>query len=586
MSSDELKAQGNAAFSAGKFVEAADLFSQAIAVDPGNHVLYSNKSAALASLSKYDEALEAAEKVVALKPDWPKGYSRLGAAHFGLRAFQAASDAYSKGLGLDPTNEQLKQGLEDSKAALARPAPSSGIFTSPEVLGRLATNPTTRAFLGQPDFMQRLQEINRNPQAMSNYLTDNRLQQALQVGLGLNFGSAEEGSATSTSAHAGFGPEPMEEDAAPASASGAAPPPEASSRPGSAPAPAPQPEEPEGEDEVAAARRAALAEKEAGNAAYKARDFDTAIAKYSRAIELDDSDVSFLSNRAAAYFEQGSYDECIADCDTAIARGREVRADYKLMARAMARKGNALAKKGELEEAVAVYQKSLTEHRTADTLKRLNETEKLLKQRVETAYIDLELSAKAKDEGNEAFKAQKYPEAVKFYTEALKRGPASVNEEAYKLYSNRAACYTKLGAWSEGLKDAEECIRLKPDFSKGYSRKGHLQFFMKEYAKARATYEEGLTHDPHSAELKEGLIRTIQAINKMTRGEGTDAERKQQQERAMADPEIQAILTDPVMRQVLRDMEENPAAAQKHLANVQVAAKFEKLVEAGIVQIR
>lgn len=33
-------------------------------------------------------------------------------------------------------------------------------------------------------------------------------------------------------------------------------------------------------------------------------------------------------------------------------------------------------------------------------------------------------------------------------------------------------------------------------------------------------------------------------------------------------------------------MEENPAAAQKHLANVQVAAKFEKLVEAGIVQIR
>lgn len=47
--SSGLQAQGNAAFSAGKFVEAADLFSQAIAVDPGNHVLYSNKSAALVS---------------------------------------------------------------------------------------------------------------------------------------------------------------------------------------------------------------------------------------------------------------------------------------------------------------------------------------------------------------------------------------------------------------------------------------------------------------------------------------------------------------------------------------------------------
>lgn len=34
-----------------------------------------------------------------------------------------------------------------------------------------------------------------------------------------------------------------------------------------------------------------------------------------------------------------------------------------------------------MEEAVAVYNKSLMEHRTADTLKRLNETEKKLKVR-------------------------------------------------------------------------------------------------------------------------------------------------------------------------------------------------------------
>lgn len=149
--------------------------------------------------------------------------------------------------------------------------------------------------------------------------------------------------------------------AGPASASGTAPTPDASSMP--PPAPASPPEELAEEDEAAVARRAALAEKEAGNAAYKARDFDKAIARYSRAIELDDADVSFLCNRAAAHFEQGGYDACVADCDAAVERGREVRADYKLMARALARKGNALVKKGELEEAVAVYQKSLTEHR-------------------------------------------------------------------------------------------------------------------------------------------------------------------------------------------------------------------------------
>lgn len=68
----------------------------------------------------------------------------------------------------------------------------------------------------------------------------------------------------------------------------------------------------------------------------------------------------------------------------------------------------------------------------------------------------------------QAFNGQKYPEAVKHYTEALARGPPEVNPDAHKLYSNRAACYTKLGAWNDGLKDAEKCIELEPTFIKGY----------------------------------------------------------------------------------------------------------------------
>jgi len=65
----------------------------------------------------------------------------------------------------------------------------------------------------------------------------------------------------------------------------------------------------------------------------------------------------------------------------------------------------------------------------------------------------------------QAFQGQQYPEAVKHYTEALARGPPDVNPEAHKLFS-----YTKLGAWSDGVKDADECIRLAPTFTKGYRR--------------------------------------------------------------------------------------------------------------------
>lgn len=76
-----------------------------------------------------------------------------------------------------------------------------------------------------------------------------------------------------------------------------------------------------------------------------------------------------------------------------------------------------------------------------------------------------------------------------------------------QTYSNRAACYTKLGAMPEGLKDADKCIELDPTFVKGYTRKGAVQFFMKEYDKALETYQEGLKHDSNNQEMLDGIRR-------------------------------------------------------------------------------
>lgn len=108
---------------------------------------------------------------------------------------------------------------------------------------------------------------------------------------------------------------------------------------------------------------------------------------------------------------------------------------------------------------------------------------------------------------------------------------------------------------------------------------------MKDYDKAVETYQAGLERDPDNQELKEGLLRCVQAINKMNRGEMDEGELKERQARAMSDPEIQSILSDPVMRQVLQDMQEDPKAAQTHMRHPDIAWKVEKLIAAGILRV-
>jgi stress-induced-phosphoprotein 1 len=69
---EELKNKGNAAFSSGQHEEAIKYFTEAIKLDGTNAVLFSNRSAAYASLNDYSHALEDANKTIELRSDWAK----------------------------------------------------------------------------------------------------------------------------------------------------------------------------------------------------------------------------------------------------------------------------------------------------------------------------------------------------------------------------------------------------------------------------------------------------------------------------------------------------------------------------------
>jgi stress-induced-phosphoprotein 1 len=144
--------------------------------------LYSNRSAAYCSSKEYQKALEDADKTIELKADWAKGYSRKGAALHGLGKMEEAIQAYNSGLKIDPNNAQLKKGLEDAENAAASKGfdSLSGLF-GPDALQKIAANPKCSAYLAQPDFIQKIQAIQQNPNTLNMYMNDPRIMTAMMV---------------------------------------------------------------------------------------------------------------------------------------------------------------------------------------------------------------------------------------------------------------------------------------------------------------------------------------------------------------------------------------------------------------------
>ena len=117
---NQKKDAGNAKFVAKAWAEAITLYTEGIAADGTNHVLFSNRSGAHASAGDNDAAITDARRCVQLAPTFGKGYSRLGAALFAAGEFKEAVAAYAKAIEADPTNSGLSSALLSAQQAAAK----------------------------------------------------------------------------------------------------------------------------------------------------------------------------------------------------------------------------------------------------------------------------------------------------------------------------------------------------------------------------------------------------------------------------------------------------------------------------------
>ena len=500
---------------------------------PENHVLYSNRSAAYASKRDYDNALKDADKTTEIKPDWPKGWSRKGAALHGKRDLAGALEAYKKSSELDPNNAAVKKDIANIERALQTPEdpmgdPAAGLgqmFSDPNLIPKLAANPKTSSFVSDPVFMNKIQQIQRDPKSLNpqELAGDSRLLQVLGVlmGVDMQMGMPDEaGPAGGAPREAEEVPEPKKPEPA-----------------NKAPEPAPEPE-PMEEDEESISKRKAKEEadklKALGTAEYKKRNFDAAIEHYTKAWETH-KDITYLTNLSAACFEKGDYDKCIEACNQAVSEGREIYADFKLIAKALARIGSAHEKQGDMAKAIEYYQMSLREHRTPDILNKLRAAEKRKLEDAKKALVDPEKAEESRIQGNEFFKKSEYTEAYKAYEDMAKRAP-----DDPRGYSNKAAALIKLGELPSAVDECNTAIKKDKTFIRAYIRKAQALFMMKRYSDCMDACDEAAEVDAqhhNGANAREIEQQQQKALAKMYESREGETE-EQTRERIMRDPDV------------------------------------------------
>lgn len=400
--------------------------------------------------------------------------------------------------------------------------PMGGIgnmFKDPQLISKLAANPKTSSLLADPSFMAKLQQIQQNPANAQEMFSDPRMIQVLGVMMGVDMEMRDSDPRTADS--------PMPD--APAESK--------KPEPKKAPEPEPEPQVEELDEEALEkkkAKEAADKEKALGTENYKKRNFDEAIAHYSKAWELH-KDITYLNNLGAAHYEKGEYEKAIETCEKAVEEGREIYADFKLIAKSLARIGTAYDKLGDLEKAVEYYNRSLREHRTPDVLNKLRVAEKSKVDAAKAAYLDPEKAEQAREEGNKKFKEMDFPGAVAAYSEMVKRAP-----EDPRGYSNRAAAFIKLFEFPSALEDCNLAIKKDPKFIRAYIRKAQAYFGMRKYSECvdACTEAQEVDNAHHNgANAREIEAQSQKAYGSMYSARDNETE-EQTKERLAKDPEV------------------------------------------------
>lgn len=197
---EALKGKGNAAMAQKDYPKAIDLYTQALALNPGNAIFLSNRAAAYSAAKDHESAKADAEAAVAVDPAYTKAWSRLGLARFALGDVKGSMEAYKKGIEFEGNggSEAMKKGYETARKRVEELEAEDDTDVTSRGAGDAAGGPNLNdlasmfggagrggggaggmpdlgSIMNNPMFASMAQNLMSNPDLMNNLMSNPRL---------------------------------------------------------------------------------------------------------------------------------------------------------------------------------------------------------------------------------------------------------------------------------------------------------------------------------------------------------------------------------------------------------------------------
>lgn len=246
-----------------------------------------------------------------------------------------------------------------------------------------------------------------------------------------------------------------------------------------------------------------------GNDAFKAGDYEGAVARYSEAIQLCGTEHTFFSNRSMALAALSRWEEAASDGKRCVEINSSFMKGYH-------RAATALLQLGRAEEAVGICSKGLVHHGgNADLMTLLETCRNADKSAKASAKAGMSRSELLKSEGNVLFKAARFEDAIAKYTKAIDCCESLDSEIAITILNNRAACNQQLSNFSAVVDDTTMVLDSQPSNIKALLRRALAFEGLERYRTALSDVRQVLVQDPRhpvANQLQHRLGQTVRTL--------------------------------------------------------------------------